>query len=177
MSLLEHLRSVVARARRRQRRPLRVAGHRARRPDQRSSRSPAQPAPPPAASSRRDCAISARNEALMELKARVHEELIHELDPEQLVDDVSFTSPARRAVEQAAEERIGADRRHARPPGATASGVRDRRRSARLRSARAAAARPDDHRSHGQRLGPGVLRARRHHPPRRDTSFATTATS
>lgn len=51
--------------------------------------------------------ILARNEAMMELKTRVHEELIHELDPEQLVDDISFTSPARRAVEQAAEERIG----------------------------------------------------------------------
>jgi pilus assembly protein CpaF len=50
--------------------------------------------------------LPARNEALAELKSRVHEELIHELDPEQLVGDVSFTSPARRAVEQAAEERI-----------------------------------------------------------------------
>ena len=47
-----------------------------------------------------------RNEALSELKTRVHEELIHELDPAQLVGDLSFTSPARRAVEQAAEERI-----------------------------------------------------------------------
>jgi pilus assembly protein CpaF len=47
-----------------------------------------------------------RNEALVELKTRVHEELIHELDPEQLVGDLSFTSPARRAVEQAAEEAI-----------------------------------------------------------------------
>jgi pilus assembly protein CpaF len=47
-----------------------------------------------------------RTEALAELKARVHEELIHELDPDQLLGDVSFTSPARRAVEQAAEERI-----------------------------------------------------------------------
>jgi pilus assembly protein CpaF len=50
--------------------------------------------------------VNIRNEALIELKARVHEELIHELDPSQLLDDVSFTSPARRAVEQAAEERI-----------------------------------------------------------------------
>src|SRR5579859_1241862 len=50
--------------------------------------------------------LTVRNEALTELKARVHEELIHELDPEQLADDISFTSPARRAVEQAAEERI-----------------------------------------------------------------------
>ncbi|MBV9581637.1 MAG: Flp pilus assembly complex ATPase component TadA [Chloroflexi bacterium] len=48
-----------------------------------------------------------RNEALNDLKARVHEQLIHELDPEQLVGDLSFTSPARRAVEQAAEEAIG----------------------------------------------------------------------
>ncbi|MDQ6671950.1 MAG: CpaF family protein [Chloroflexota bacterium] len=51
--------------------------------------------------------VTARSEALTELKGRVHEELIHELDAEQLVDDVSFTSPARRAVEQAAEERLG----------------------------------------------------------------------
>lgn len=49
---------------------------------------------------------SARTEAFIELKARVHEELIHELDPAQLAEDVSYTSPARRAVEQAAEERI-----------------------------------------------------------------------
>jgi pilus assembly protein CpaF len=47
-----------------------------------------------------------RNEAHLELKAHVHEELIHELDPTQLMGDLSFTSPARRAVEQAAEERI-----------------------------------------------------------------------
>ena len=47
-----------------------------------------------------------RNEAHLELKTHVHEELIHELDPTQLMGDLSFTSPARRAVEQAAEERI-----------------------------------------------------------------------
>src|SRR3954452_19622010 len=47
-----------------------------------------------------------RNDALNDLKARVHEQLIHDLDPEQLVGDLSFTSPARRAVEQAAEEAI-----------------------------------------------------------------------
>jgi pilus assembly protein CpaF len=47
-----------------------------------------------------------RNEAHLELKTRVHEELIRELDPDQLVGDLSFTSAARRAVEQAAEERI-----------------------------------------------------------------------
>jgi pilus assembly protein CpaF len=47
-----------------------------------------------------------RNEGLAELKAHVHEELIHELDPEQLLGDVTYTSPARRAVEQAAEERL-----------------------------------------------------------------------
>jgi pilus assembly protein CpaF len=49
-----------------------------------------------------------RNEALAEIKARVHEALIHELDPAQLAGDVSFTSPARKAVEQAAEEQITA---------------------------------------------------------------------
>ncbi|MBV9544385.1 MAG: Flp pilus assembly complex ATPase component TadA, partial [Chloroflexi bacterium] len=42
----------------------------------------------------------------MALKARVHEGLIHELDPEQLQDDVSYMSAARKAVEQAAEERL-----------------------------------------------------------------------
>ena len=48
----------------------------------------------------------ARNEAQLELKARVHEELIRDLDPDQLLGDLSFSSPARRAVEQAAEERL-----------------------------------------------------------------------
>jgi pilus assembly protein CpaF len=47
-----------------------------------------------------------RNDAFNDLKARVHEQLIHELDPDQLLGDLSFTSPARRAVEQAAEEAI-----------------------------------------------------------------------
>jgi pilus assembly protein CpaF len=37
----------------------------------------------------------------------VHEELIHDLDPEQLNGDTGISSPARRAVELAAEERIG----------------------------------------------------------------------
>ena len=60
-----------------------------------------------AATATRSSRNTARNEVLGELKARVHEELIHELDPEQLQGDVSFTSPARRAVELAAEERIG----------------------------------------------------------------------
>src|SRR6266852_8324856 len=62
------------------------------------------PPPPPDASRTR---ITVRNEALTELKSRVHEDLIHELDPQQLLGDTSFTSPARRAVEVAAEERIG----------------------------------------------------------------------
>lgn len=50
--------------------------------------------------------LPVRNEALIEIKTRVHEQLIHELDPEQLQGDISVTSPARRAVEQAAEEGI-----------------------------------------------------------------------
>ena len=62
------------------------------------------PAPPPEVP--RGRAVG-RSEALTELKGRVHEDLIHELDPEQLLGDTSFTSAARRAVEQAAEERIG----------------------------------------------------------------------
>jgi len=48
-----------------------------------------------------------RNEQYLDLKVRVHEELIHDLDPSMLTDDISFSSPTRRAVEQAAEERIG----------------------------------------------------------------------
>src|SRR5258708_31516209 len=44
--------------------------------------------PPPVRVSR----ITPRTEALVELKSRVHEELIHELDPEQLLGDVSFAS-------------------------------------------------------------------------------------
>jgi pilus assembly protein CpaF len=56
--------------------------------------------------SRQSRAHAARTESLMELKTRVHEELIRDLDPEQLTGDTSFTSPVRRAVEQAAEERL-----------------------------------------------------------------------
>jgi pilus assembly protein CpaF len=47
-----------------------------------------------------------RNPALAELKFRIHEELIRDLDPDQLAGDTSMSSPVRRAVEQAAEERI-----------------------------------------------------------------------
>ena len=65
---------------------------------------PVVPSPPPIEPPR--ARVTPRNEAFMELKIRVHEELIHELDPSQLLDDTSYTSPARRAVEQAAEERI-----------------------------------------------------------------------
>src|SRR5438105_10491298 len=61
------------------------------------------PAPPSEAPRPR---APARNDALTELKGRVHEELIHELDATQLADDVSYLSPARKAVEQAAEERL-----------------------------------------------------------------------
>jgi pilus assembly protein CpaF len=42
----------------------------------------------------------------MELKARIHEELIHELDPDQLAGDTSYPSQVRQAVHQAAEERL-----------------------------------------------------------------------
>ncbi len=65
---------------------------------------------PPSATSSPDAAPRAirivRSDALNDLKGKVHEQLIHELDPEQLVGDLSYTSPARRAVEQAAEEAI-----------------------------------------------------------------------
>jgi pilus assembly protein CpaF len=68
------------------------------------------PAPEPAdwaAAPGRTSRIQAeRIEAFVELKARIHEELIHELDPEQLAGDTSLGSPVRRAVEQAAEERL-----------------------------------------------------------------------
>jgi pilus assembly protein CpaF len=98
MSLLEHLRS-SSRSNSTATLPL--------------SSPPAEPvvlpsAPAPAPESPTKPRLPARNEALIELKARVHEELIHELDPDQLVGDLSFTSPARRAVEQAAEEAITA---------------------------------------------------------------------
>ena len=59
-----------------------------------------------AQSSRASRVQAERTEAFMELKGRIHEELIHELDPEQLSGDTSFASPMRRAVEQAAEERL-----------------------------------------------------------------------
>src|SRR5581483_940817 len=51
-------------------------------------------------------AYTARSPALLELKFRIHEELIRDLDPDQLVGDTSLSSPIRRAVEQTAEERI-----------------------------------------------------------------------
>ncbi|MDQ3809266.1 MAG: P-loop NTPase, partial [Chloroflexota bacterium] len=96
-----------------------------------------QPETPVSVSASVDAAVrvrnSARNEAMAELRSRVHEELIHELDPEQLGGDVSFASPARRAVEHAAGERL----------------------------ALAAPARSDRNGGDGQRLGPSVLRARR----------------
>jgi pilus assembly protein CpaF len=66
---------------------------------------PSQPLPEPTPV--RVLRVSPRNEALIELKARVHEGLIHELDPEQLLGDIGYSSQARRAVELAAEERIG----------------------------------------------------------------------
>ncbi|HEY3062400.1 MAG TPA: hypothetical protein VGL99_25790, partial [Chloroflexota bacterium] len=62
----------------------------------------AAPPPPP-----RPLRPTQRHEALVELRTRVHEELIHDLDPDQLGGDTGHSSPARRAVEQAAEERIG----------------------------------------------------------------------
>src|SRR6266516_4640186 len=102
MSLLEHLRSssrVQVSDRQQSDGATAAPGQPAFQPDR-----PAIPNPPPPEVVRPR--VFQRNEALLELKARVHEELIHELDPEQLLGDVSFTSPARRAVEQAAEERI-----------------------------------------------------------------------
>src|SRR5256885_6860533 len=41
-----------------------------------------------------------RSGAYTELKARIHEDLITELDPEQLSGDTSLNSPIRRAVER-----------------------------------------------------------------------------
>ena len=67
---------------------------------------PAPPPPPTSAPAPRIAPRFARVEALVELRTRVHEELIHELDPAQLTGDTGPASPARRAVEQAAEERI-----------------------------------------------------------------------
>jgi pilus assembly protein CpaF len=48
-----------------------------------------------------------RLEAYAELKAKIHEDLIAELDPEQLTGDTSLNSPIRRAVEATADERLG----------------------------------------------------------------------
>jgi pilus assembly protein CpaF len=47
-----------------------------------------------------------RDPALAELKFRIHEELIRDLDPDQVAGETGYGSPVRRAVEQAAEERI-----------------------------------------------------------------------
>ncbi|MBI4491266.1 MAG: CpaF family protein [Chloroflexi bacterium] len=59
-----------------------------------------------ASAKRAERSRSARNEALNELKKRVHEELIHDLDPDQLVAEAGPSSAVRKAVEQAAEERL-----------------------------------------------------------------------
>ena len=67
--------------------------------------SPAPVEPPPVRQSR---AQTARSESHIELKTRVHEELIRDLDPEQLSGDTGFSSPIRRGVVQAAEERLAA---------------------------------------------------------------------
>ena len=68
--------------------------------------SPAAPPPPPPVQTTRQITRVTRNEGMVELRTRVHEELIHELDPAQLTGETGPASPARRAVEQAAEERI-----------------------------------------------------------------------
>jgi pilus assembly protein CpaF len=47
-----------------------------------------------------------RRDAHEELKSRIHEDLINELDPDQLTGDTSPNSPIRRAVEQTADERL-----------------------------------------------------------------------
>jgi pilus assembly protein CpaF len=47
-----------------------------------------------------------RRQAHEELKSKIHEDLIGELDPEQLVGDASVNSPIRKAVEQTADERL-----------------------------------------------------------------------
>ncbi len=62
--------------------------------------------PTPTGAATRQVARITRNEAFVELRTRVHEELIHELDPAQLTGETGPSSPARRAVEQAADERI-----------------------------------------------------------------------
>src|SRR4051794_2308944 len=105
MSLLEHLRSSSHASVSAPTRPaVPVDFARAPEPEAPSLPPPTAAQPPEPTRSR---AAVRNSEALNELKARVHEELIHELDPEQLAGDTSYTSPARRAVEQAAEERIG----------------------------------------------------------------------
>jgi pilus assembly protein CpaF len=68
---------------------------------------PAPPAPQPVQPARTPARLH-RSDTFLELRTRVHEELIQELDPEQLVGDTGYTSSARRAVEQAAEEKLAA---------------------------------------------------------------------
>jgi pilus assembly protein CpaF len=47
-----------------------------------------------------------RRDAHEDLKSRIHEDLIAELDPDQLAGDTSENSPIRRAVEQSSDERL-----------------------------------------------------------------------
>jgi pilus assembly protein CpaF len=116
MSLLDHLRSSRPPPEPEQAFP--VTPPRAAGVAERPAQVPAYAAPPPAGpadapvstalSAPRIARGQARNEAMMELKGSVHEALIRDLDPQQLTGDTGFTSSARRAVEQAAEERLGA---------------------------------------------------------------------
>ncbi len=99
MSLLEHLRSSTRAA---------PPPTEPRPASPREAMIPATRPPTPAQESANRVSRPVRNDALVELKTRVHEELIHELDPDQLVGEVGLSSPARRAVEQAAEEAITA---------------------------------------------------------------------
>jgi pilus assembly protein CpaF len=47
-----------------------------------------------------------RRQTHEELKSKIHEDLIGELDPEQLVGDTSSNSPIRKAIEQTADDRL-----------------------------------------------------------------------
>ncbi|MBV9598759.1 MAG: CpaF family protein [Chloroflexi bacterium] len=75
-------------------------------PEPRPSGGPSGADMAPSPATRASRVQAERSEAFLELKARIHEELIHELDPDQLTGDTSFLSPVRQAVQQAAQERL-----------------------------------------------------------------------
>ena len=108
-----------------------------------------------------------------ELKTRVHHACIAKLGPELFKQDA--TEDLAERVLRAVTEQLALDRHAAHARGAPPARPRDHRRHPRLRAARAVPPRRHRHRGHGQRLRPGLRRARRQDRARRDAAFVDNA--